>query len=146
MSQTWALPALSSHRVTNQKNIWWKFARSIILLKKCPLNLVPLQIYEVRWLWSKQASDWLICILLEANYFSLKKFVAYDFPNLNIPKSLLKSVSWFVTCYCLKTDSKVMKNSKLTKEQETFANWTVYFFLPSTFFLLWRNPISFQAL
>ena len=33
--------------------------------------------------------------------------------------------SWFVTCYCLKMAPKVGKNSKFTKDQEIFANWTV---------------------
>ena len=33
--------------------------------------------------------------------------------------------SWFVTHYCLKKDPKVGKNSKFTKDQEIFANWTV---------------------
>ena len=33
--------------------------------------------------------------------------------------------SWFVTCYCLKMAPKVGKNSKFTKDQEIFANWTI---------------------
>ena len=78
-------------------------------------------------------------------FFSLE-ICCLRFSRIWIFQNLLKSVSWFDTCYCLKTAPKVMNNSKLTKEQETFANWTVYFFLPSTFFLLWRTPISFQAL
>ena len=35
------------------------------------------------------------------------------------------SISWFVTCYCLKIAPKICNNSKFTTELEIFENWTV---------------------
>ena len=35
------------------------------------------------------------------------------------------SILWFVTFYCLEIAPKIHNNSKLSKEQETFANWAM---------------------
>ena len=50
-------------------------------------------------------------------------FDAFSFQHLIKCNNLCNS--WFVTCYCLKMAPKVGKNSKFTKDQEIFANWTV---------------------
>ena len=50
-------------------------------------------------------------------------FDAFLFQPLINDKYL--SISWFFTCYCLKRDHKTRNNSKVTKELETFSNWTV---------------------
>jgi hypothetical protein len=48
----------------------------------------------------------------------------WNFQPLNKGKCL--SISWFVTCYCLKKDLKICNNSKFIKELEIFENWTVH--------------------
>ena len=50
-------------------------------------------------------------------------FYAFLFQTLNKAKYL--SISWFVTCYCLKIAPNICNNLKFTKEPETFENWTV---------------------
>ena len=50
-------------------------------------------------------------------------FDAFLFQTLNKAKYL--SISWFVTCYCLKIAPNIRNNSKFTKEPEIFGNWTV---------------------
>ena len=47
------------------------------------------------------------------------------FPFQPLIKGNCLSNSWFVTCHCLKMAPKVGKNSKFTRDQEIFANWTV---------------------
>ena len=51
--------------------------------------------------------------------------VFYAFLFQPLIKGKYLPILWFVTFYCLKMDPKIHNNSKLSKEQEIFANWVV---------------------
>ena len=50
-------------------------------------------------------------------------FDAFLFQPLNKDKYI--PILWFVPFYCLEMAPKIHNNSKLSKEQEIFANWAV---------------------
>ena len=63
------------------------------------------------------------------SYLLIKNATFYGVFDAFLFQHLIKG-NWlcnsrFVTCYCLKMAPKVGKNSKFTKDQGIFADWTV---------------------